>query len=184
MFDSSPSHGAPSQTASASAAGAPRAMPRSPPMHPAPMSHMAAAGVGVGGGGGGGFGVGSPGMGVNRPAVRKERTIGVWEVVAFVWGGGAWWWGWLLVQAGVVGTWGDERWLRWFFCGGSFFDGGGGFFVLLKMFFWTRSRAQCVCFVLFCFVLGPSLRFVSITVLLVCSSRCSSPGGGANATPA
>eukprot|EP00903_Cladosiphon_okamuranus_P021641 g19895.t2 len=64
MFDSSPSHGTPSQTASASSAGAPTAMPRSPPMHPAPMSHMAGAGVG----GGGGFGVGSSGMGVNRPA--------------------------------------------------------------------------------------------------------------------
>ena len=28
---------------------------------------------------------------------------------------------------------------------------------VLKMFFWTRSRAQCVCFVLFC--VGPFLAF-------------------------
>eukprot|EP00752_Nemacystus_decipiens_P010442 g9303.t1 len=62
MFDSSPS-----QAASASAPGAPRSMPHSPPMHAAPMPHMAGAGVGVGGRGGGGFGVGSAGMGAHRP---------------------------------------------------------------------------------------------------------------------
>ncbi|CAM9474318.1 unnamed protein product, partial [Scytosiphon promiscuus] len=73
MFDSSPSQGvpphqtAPAASAAASAAGTARAMPRSPPLHAAPMAQMAgAAGVGVGGG----FGVGSAGMGAHRPAVR------------------------------------------------------------------------------------------------------------------
>ncbi|CAM9739588.1 unnamed protein product, partial [Ectocarpus sp. 12 AP-2014] len=75
MFDSSPSQGVPpQQTASVpSAAGAARPMPRSPPMHPAPMSQMGGPGVAVGGGGGGGgggFGVGAAGMGGHAPSVR------------------------------------------------------------------------------------------------------------------
>lgn len=57
MFDSSPSQ------QSAGAAGVARPIPRSPPVHAAPMSHMAGAGVGAGGG----FG-----MGAHRPAVRND----------------------------------------------------------------------------------------------------------------
>ncbi|CAN0422583.1 unnamed protein product, partial [Pylaiella littoralis] len=68
MFDSSPLHGASAQQQTASAGstsaagGAARPMPRSPPLHAAPMSHMTGVGVGAGFGG-----VGSAGMGAHRP---------------------------------------------------------------------------------------------------------------------
>lgn len=74
VFDSSPSTGVPPPpAASPVGVGTSRPIPRSPPMHAAPMApQMGGGGVGVGGAGGGGFGVTSAGMGAHRQAVSMR----------------------------------------------------------------------------------------------------------------